>query len=214
MLEATMKDPEFMSDPKIQELFHIQTIKNNWDSLSSNGKSKQTWNTPTERLKSLQERQGMINKYYDEQTNQANKSAQDASVFGKKDYQNTVDSLNQGLQSDTQKLTNDSASSGAIRSTAYNDMRNSLASQYTNKYKAAYDKASQSANTTGNASQEQLGYSAPTPTYEEYGANVSGNNITPNLTGNNYKYNPFNQMSGSIQRDRTFQIKNLSAKNL
>ena len=107
-----------------------------------------------------------------------------------KSYQNTVDSLNQGLRSDTQTLNAKEASSGTWASGARAERANSLASQYTNKYKSAYDNSSSALNSGLRSGEEQLGGGIDTPSINQYSANLSGNDITPTQIGQS-RYNPF-----------------------
>jgi len=165
-------------------------------------------NIPQELISAFEEDARKINEdYFTQERSLEQSKLNNTTEQTAKSYQNTIDSLNQGLQSDTQKLTNDSASSGAIRSTAYNDMRNSLASQYTNKYKSAYDNSRSSLNSSLMSGEEQLGGGINTPTINQYSANLSGNDITPTQIGQS-RYNPF----GGVGKINTRQ--NSSAQTL
>ena len=139
----------------------------------------------------LKQATAQLNPWFSNETAYGKKNIDQTLADEQAGYQNTIDSLNQGLQSDTQKLTNDSASSGAIRSTAYNDMRNSLASQYTNKYKSAYDRSNSNINSNLTKNEYQYGQVAQTPSLTQYGADVQNNNITSKSLGVSNRYNPF-----------------------
>lgn len=196
--EAMMKDPRYG-----QFVGYItNTAKaNNWQMQTPEQKAAEMWNSPENMSKSVGQRQDLINKYFQEQEAVANKEAQSGSQFGMKDYQNTINQLNQGLTDSTRELNNSSASKGAFGSTAYQEQQKSLANQYNNKFNSAYDTSSRQADITGMKNQSLLGSGANTPTYQQYN--------TQGATGNSYRYNPFQQRSGSIEENRKFNLTTL-----
>jgi F0F1-type ATP synthase membrane subunit b/b' len=195
---AMMKDPEYG-----QHVGYItqQAKTNNWQMQTPEQKASEMWNSPENLAKSVGQRQDLINKYFQEQTDSANKEAQSDTEFGMKDYQNTINQLNQGLTDSTRELSNSSASKGAFGSTAYQENQKSLANQYNNKFTSAYDTASRNADTQGMKDQKQLGMSFATPTYNKYN--------TQGTTGQSYKYNPFQQRSGSLEENRKVNLTSL-----
>jgi hypothetical protein len=148
-----------------------------------------------------------INRIYGENLNANKNEVQAGGDFLSKDYQNTIDQLNQGLQSDTQKLNANEASSGTWSSGARAERANSLANTYNNKYKSAYDTSAYKTNTLGSKYQPDLGMEVQNqlPTINQYQVSPTGGI----QTGQSYKYNPFQQAIGGLEAGRNYAAKQI-----
>lgn len=161
-------------------------------------------------FKTQQDLNDEISRVYGEQLEKTQKGAQAGSEYQTADYQNTIDQLNQGLAAEQRNLNNKSASQGAFGSTAWQENQKSLANEYNNKFKSAYDTSAYKATTQGLENQSALGYNQYNPSFAKTQANIVGNAITPVSTGQSYKYNPFNQAVGGIQANKNYSLNKLN----
>lgn len=161
-------------------------------------------------FKTQQDLNDEISRVYGEQLEKTQKGAQAGSEYQTADYQNTIDQLNQGLAAEQRNLNNKSASQGAFGSTAWQENQKSLANEYNNKFKSAYDASAYKATTQGLENQSALGYNQYNPSFAKTQANIVGNAITPVSTGQSYKYNPFNQAVGGIQANKNYSLNKLN----
>lgn len=161
-------------------------------------------------FKTQQDLNDEISRVYGEQLEKTQKGAQAGSEYQTADYQNTIDQLNQGLSDSTAELSNSSASKGSFGSTAFQERQKSLANQYNNKFKSAFDTSAYKATTQGLENQAALGYNQYNPSFAKSQANAVGNSITTGTTGQNYRYNPFNQAVGGIQANKNYSLNKLN----
>jgi hypothetical protein len=82
-----------------------------------------------------------LHPWFQNETNYGAKGVGNAMEQNQADYQNTIDQLNQGLETDTNKLNQTEGSSGTWASGARAERLASLANQYQNKYQGAYNSA-------------------------------------------------------------------------
>lgn len=191
-----------MQDPRIKGTIYEQMLSNPNDTNIKFDTQTSKYKSPfvDSYLKDYNEVQNI----YGETKGAAQKGAEASSDYQRQDYENAVKSLNAGLESDVRNLSNTSASRGAFGSSAYQDQMKSLQNTYTPKYADTYNKASYGATTQGMEQQGKLGYNPYNPQFTKYSPNISGNTLTPEATGNTYKYNPFQQRMGSIERANKF----------
>jgi hypothetical protein len=104
------------------------------------------------------------------------------------DYQNTIDQLNNGLQTDTKALADKEGNNGTWGSSARQERMNSLANQYNNKYQSAYNNANGNLQNYGLSNEVNYGGQMPTANINQYKVNPVGQ---ASQTNNFAKYNPF-----------------------
>lgn len=189
-------------------------------------------NSPDEVIKSITDKYGIekttpdmipdsIRQIYETQANEqlnpwyANEQTKGTAKIGNEvgqtqtDYQNTIDQLNQGLQSDTQKLNANEASSGTWASGARAERANSLANMYNNKYKTAYDTASGNLQNYGLANESNYGVQMPSSNITQYQANNGVGTATSNVA----KYNPFG-IKNTLDTNRSYAANTLGTDYL
>ena len=199
-LAKIMTDPEIMNNPRLLSLLNTYSDKLDWGGTGQDSSNTMSmYNTYNDR------REALLN-YYNEQEAAAQKTNASKSTGLQDEYTNTIDTLNQGLKSDITDLTNNSASKGSFGSTAYNEKQNSLAGQYQNKYNNVYNNAVQNANTYGLEGQKLIGGLTQTPTINKYQVNPNGSADVSNT----YRYNPFQQKSGSIAGNKAYSLSGLA----
>lgn len=145
-----------------------------------------------------------IKRIYGEQLGADKKEAKSGSDYAQKDYQSTIDTLNQGLTDETRSLSNKSASQGAFGNTAWQENQKSLANQYNTKFGSAYNTASRNADISGMKNQTNIGMGVQTPQFTQYN--------TQGATGQSYKYNPFQQAVGGVQGAQNYALNTLNYK--
>jgi hypothetical protein len=131
-----------------------------------------------------------LHPWFQNETNLGKTSTANAMGQNEADYQNTVDQLNQGLQSDTETLNNKEGMSGTWGSSARAERLASLANQYQNKYQGAYNSAN--ANVQNNLMNAEYKYGTDMalnnqPKFSQY-------NVSPTAQvsqGQTARYNPF-----------------------
>lgn len=175
---------------------------NKWEMVSPQQRAAELWNSPENMQKGIAERMDIINKYYQEQTDQEAKQAQAAKDYQSSDYYNTIEALNQGLEKDTSDLADTEGQSGTWASSARQERMNSLAGQYANKYSDAYNRAVYSAEKSGVENQKTLGYNPYNPTFNKF--NVQQGVKPVAAPGEVYRYNPFQQRFGSLAANRAY----------
>lgn len=187
--------------------------------IMSNNKPTQNWgvNSPAKAssgewvnpfFQTHQNLNDEINRIYSQNLEAANKGVKSGGDYVSNDYKNTIDALNQGLQSDITDLTNNSASRGSFGTTAYNEKQNSLASAYNNKAKSAFDTSAYKINNLGLQNQPEIGMQVQNklPTINQYQASPTGQ---VGQLNNSFRYNPFQQVVGGLEADKNYAAKKI-----
>lgn len=125
------------------------------------------------------------------------------------DYQNTIDTLNQGLKDSTSQLSRDSASKGSFGSSAWQEQQNSLASKYNNNANRAYNNAAGNLQNYGLANETTYGVEMPTSNIQQYQVNGG----VGASTGQSARYNPFG-IQNSLGVNKQYAANNLATDYL
>jgi len=189
-----MADPEIANNPRLRSLLNTNASKIKW-----NTNTAQDYANPL--FKGYQDTNEEIKRIYGEQLGAGQKGVASETDYAQKDYQTTIDQLNQGLMDSTSELSNSSASKGSFGSTAYEERKKSLTNQYNNKFGSAYDTASRNADVSGMRNQTQLGYNTTNPTFQKF--NTQGS------TGQSYRYNPFQQAVGGLEAEKNYTLRTI-----
>lgn len=200
-LQQMMSDPEIANNPRLLNLVSSAADQLDWSTPNSGTPD------PMSMYKTYNDRRDALLNYYKEQSDAAQKAANAGSTNTEQDYNNTIESLNRGLQEDTSKLADTEGQSGTWGSSARADRANSLASKYNTQYNTAYNTAVNNLETGGINNQLKLGGNFYSPSINKYQAGTSG---LSSQVGNTYRYNPFQQKSGSIAANQAYSLSGLS----
>lgn len=151
------------------------------------------------------DRSNAIGNYYDEQLASTRAKAGSQATADAADYQTTIDELNRNLKQDTSTLADTEGQKGTFGSSARAERMGSLVGKYNTSYQDAYNKAVNTANQFGVNQQSLLGDTFSPMDIKKYTASPEGTTSTSGM----YKYNPFKQLSGSIQANRAYSLKGL-----
>lgn len=200
-----MADPEIANNPRLLSLLNTASDQLDWNTPGS-GTSTPT-STPMSMYSTYNDRRDALLNYYKEQEDATKQSADAKTMNDTAEYQNTLNALNQGLGEDTAKLADTEGQSGTWSSSARADRANSLAGKYNDKYNTAYTNAVGNAATQGVQNQLKLGNNFYSPTVTKYQA---GSNGLSSQVGDTYRYNPFQQKSGSIAGNKAYSLSGLA----
>jgi hypothetical protein len=201
-----LQDPIIANDPAL-----LHAVQNNFGSLNLNlnGPASTSEDSQTNPLlQTYNDRRDALLNYYKEQEDSTKKKADTNSMADEASYQNTVNTLNQGLGEDTATLADTEGQKGTWGSSARAERQNSLANKYNEKYTTAYDTATKNMGLDSVANQEKLGSNFYSPTVNKYQAGING---LSSQVGDSYRYNPFAQKSGSIAGSRAYSLAGLSS---
>ena len=138
----------------------------------------------------MKQAEDQLHPWFQNETNYGAKSVGNATGQNEADYQNTIDSLNQGLEFDTNKLNTSEGANGTWASGARAERLNSLANQYQNKYTGAYNSANANAQNALTIGEYKYGKDlalANQPKFSQYNVNQTGQVSQ----GQQARYNPF-----------------------
>lgn len=195
-----MADPRIANDPLL-----MSVLQSNSDKLDFGGTPYQT--SANDLYKTYDTRRNALLNYYKEQEDATKKKADINTMGDTANYQNTIDSLNTGLIEDTDTLADQEGIKGTWGSSARSERQNSLANKYNEKYNTAYNTITTNSGLDSVNNQQLLGNNFYSPTFNKYQATSSGK---PVQVGQTYKYNPFQQKSGSIAGNRAYSLGGLS----
>jgi hypothetical protein len=200
---SMMQDPEIMNNPRL-----LHALQNQWDSLDLTGSGPDSNTQTNPLLQTYNTRRDALLNYYKEQEDATKKKADTNAMADESQYQNTIDSLNNGLKEDMSTFVDNEANKGTWGTSAREERQNSLANKYNEKYTSAYDQTTKNMGLDSVANQQTLGNNFYSPTVNKYQANTNG---LSSQVGDSYRYNPFAQKSGSIAGNRAYSLAGLSS---